>query len=69
MISKDNENSDQVFDLIDRIRSTEIELMKSALLKANGDPNVVAQSFGVEVSYVFSKTRELDLEEYLQINI
>ena len=69
MISKDNENSDLEFDLIDRIRSTEIEIMKSALIKANGDPYVVAKNWGVDVSYVFIKTRELDLEEYIKTNI
>ena len=68
MISNDNENSAQGFDLTDQIRSTEIELMKSALLKANGDPRVVAQSLGVDVAYVLIKTRELGLEEYLQTN-
>jgi hypothetical protein len=67
MISKDNENTNQDFDLAEQIRSTEIELLKAALIKANGDPHIVAQSFGVDVSYIFIKSRQLNLEKYMKV--
>ena len=69
MISNDNENSIIPYDLVKEIRSTEVELLKSALIKSKGDPETVANKLGVEVSYIFVKAKELELEEYIQSDL
>lgn len=71
MISKDNNNNDNQFDefdLVCHIRSVEIELLKSALIRSNGDPDSVASKLGVDPSYVFAKAKQLGLEEFITSN-
>lgn len=68
MINNDNEKTVKDFDLIKEIRSAEIDLLKTALIRANGDSNEVAKTLRVDVEFIYTKAKELELEDYIQAN-
>lgn len=66
MVTNDNKNNAMDFDLNQEIQSMEIKLLKSALIRAKGEPAIVAKSLGIDISYVYAKAKELGLEDYIQ---